>query len=196
MSNEPEALVRRAKAGDADAAGELLRQHLPGLRAFVRLRHGALLRARESSSDLVQSICREALGDLGDLRGDDERSFKRWLYACALHKLAGRREYHRAERRDADREVALQPDGDASYAELLAAYAPVSTPSQDAAAREQVERIEAAFDRLPENYREVLIELRLRGLSTRELAAKLGKTEEAVRHLLFRARARLAMLLD
>ena len=50
---------------DLDSDGELdelLLQFLPGLRAFVRLRTGPMIRARESSRDLVQPA--DALDDL------------------------------------------------------------------------------------------------------------------------------------
>ena len=39
----------------------LLEEHLPRLRAFIRLRTNQAIRARESCSDLVQSVCREVL---------------------------------------------------------------------------------------------------------------------------------------
>ena len=60
-----EQTVESASGGDAAAIGQLLEQHLPRLRAFVRLRMGAQLRARESASDIVQSTCREILENMG-----------------------------------------------------------------------------------------------------------------------------------
>ena len=62
----------RASRGDAAAIEQLIQEHLPGLRAFVRLNAGATLRAREAQSDLVQSVCREVLeGREGfEYRGD------------------------------------------------------------------------------------------------------------------------------
>ena len=50
-------LVQKASRGDARAIDSLLEQHLPRLRAFVRLRMGPEFRAKESASDLVQSSC-------------------------------------------------------------------------------------------------------------------------------------------
>ena len=63
-------------------------------------------------------------------------------------------------------------------------------------AREELERIESAFDRLPEEYREVITLARIAGLSRAEIAERMGRREGAVRTLLSRALARLAELLD
>ncbi|MFO0983416.1 MAG: hypothetical protein U1E76_17065 [Planctomycetota bacterium] len=105
---------------------ELLVRHLPGLRAFVRLRAGKVIRARESSCDLVQSVCREILQRAGQFQHGDEAGFRQWLYTTALRKIANRAEYYRAARRDAAREIGPQSDD-----ELAACYQHVATPSQE-----------------------------------------------------------------
>ena len=51
-------LIARAAQSDRAALEALLVQHLPGVEAYLRLRMGPLLRAKESASDLVQSLCR------------------------------------------------------------------------------------------------------------------------------------------
>ena len=52
--------------------------------------------------------------------------------------------------------------------------------------------MEAALDRIREDYREIILLARVTGLSHREIAEKLGKSEGAVRMLLHRALGRLA----
>lgn len=191
IPDETAALVAAARRGDEAARAELLRRNLPALRAFLRLRLDPELRLRESCSDLVQSTCREVLGGLDDLDYRGEAPFRAWLFTVARNKLQERRRFHLAERRRHDRELAAQ-DVDA----LALAYSRFATASQDARARELVERLEAAFDRLPEDQREVLTMTRLAGLSTREVAAHIGRSEDATRALLGRALARLAGLID
>lgn len=192
MSDTFSEVVERARRGDAGATEALLRENLPGLRAFIRLRSDRLLRARESVSDLVQSVCREILNDLAGFPVATEQAFRHWLYTSALRKILDRRKYWEAERRDIRRETRLEP---AAEQELLASYGTFCSPSRHAAMREEVERIEAAFERLPEEYREVITLARIVGLSHREIAERMGRNEEAVRKLLSRARARLARLL-
>lgn len=190
-TNAPGDLLGRARRGDEPAVRTLLERYLPGLRAFVRLNSGKLLRDRESCSDLVQSACREVLQNADKFVSGGEAGFKRWLYRTVLRKIAHRHEYWRAERRDVAREVAAIAD-DTTDANLLACYRAFYTPSQQAIAREELERVEAAFDRLPERHRDVIVMAKLLGLSRAEIAAELGRTELAVRTLLSRALAQLA----
>ncbi|MFM7280537.1 MAG: hypothetical protein ACKO32_02025, partial [Planctomycetia bacterium] len=46
---------------DQDQVARLLETNLDGLRAFLRVRAGAALRAKLGHSDLVQTVCREVL---------------------------------------------------------------------------------------------------------------------------------------
>jgi hypothetical protein len=92
--------------GDAAALDALLRRHLPDLMVFVRAKSGPRLRAQESCSDLVQTVCREALQSVEHYEWRGEGSFRRWLFTLAMNKLRNRADYHAAERRDAARVVA------------------------------------------------------------------------------------------
>ncbi len=193
MTDETETLVRDASQGTVGAVDELLARYLPGLRAYVRRRAGRLIHARESSSDVVQSVCREVLERLADQRFEyrGEEAFRRWLYQAAVLKMRDRRRFWLAERRDAGREVS-PPDG--SGAPGPAVFRASGTPSQEAGRREDVERVRAALRELPPNYRRVIELAQLEGRPHREVAAELGITEAHSRVLLSRALARLARL--
>ena len=82
------ALVAAAARQDRAAIEQLLVRHLPGLEAFVRLRMGPVLRGVATAPDLVQSVCREVLGDLGDFEFRGEAPFRAWLYVCAENNRA------------------------------------------------------------------------------------------------------------
>ena len=75
-------------SGDRRAVQQLLERHLPSLRAYVRLRAGAVIPRHESGSDLVQSVCRDVLENLDRFRYPGEAAFRAWLYATALRKIA------------------------------------------------------------------------------------------------------------
>jgi RNA polymerase sigma-70 factor (ECF subfamily) len=193
MASETE-LLRRLAGGDESALEELLDEHLPGLRGFVRLHVGAELRAREETTDLVQSVCREILLHRERFRYPGENGFKRWLYATALRKIRNRADYWRAEKRAGEHEVHL--DASDGEGQLLACYRAFRTPSAEIAGREEIARIEATFDRLSSDHREVITLSKIAGLPRAEVAAQMGRSEDAVSMLLYRALGRLAELLD
>lgn len=177
-------LVAAVHRGDAAALDALLRRHLPDLMVFVRAKSGPRLRAQESCSDLVQTVCREALQSVEQYEWRGEGSFRRWLFTLAMNKLRNRADYHAAERRDAARVVA--------GSDAVAATPGGFGPSQHAIAGEANAKFEAALDRLDEDQREVILMARVIGMSHAEIAAELGIAEGAVRTRLSRALARLA----
>lgn len=52
-------------------------------------------------------------------------------------------------------------------------------------------RLEAAMARLPEDLREVIVLRKCEGYTSKEVAARIGKSDDAVRKLYSRAMARL-----
>jgi len=198
-------LVQRLRDGDASALDELLAQHLPGLRAYIRLRCGPALRARESASDIAQSACRDVLENLDRFQWNGEAGFRAWLYTTALRKIADRAEYWGAQRRDAKRDVSLEllagggskgGSHGSGQAPLAAIYGSVASPSQNAAGREALDRLEAAFDTLDEDQREVIVLARIAGLSHAEIGERLQCTAANARLKLFRALSALSEALD
>lgn len=186
-----EQLVGLARQHDRSAVEQLLVRQLPGLEAFVRLRMGPGLRAVSSAPDLVQSVCREVLEDLGGFEFRGEAPFKHWLYVRAENKLREKHRYHKAEKRDVGKQREL-PEATTAFA----AYQTLCTPSRDAEVRESMARVEAAFDLLPEDYREAITLHKLCGLSHAEIAERMQRSEGAVRNLVYRGISRLALLVD
>jgi RNA polymerase sigma factor (sigma-70 family) len=190
---EPEfaELLRRAQAGDQKALGDLVSGHLPSLHALVRLNAGPLLRAYESHSDLVQTCCGRLIRDIAAFRGGDSRSFRAWLIQLVIHKLNDRRKYLRAQRRAPAAQA--MPLSDHQQALLSKSYCAFSSPSQAAMLQETRERLEAAFDELNEEQQEVLSLFVYAGLGHDEIGLRTGRSAQASRALLARARARLAL---
>lgn len=194
MDTEPEKnsfdLVHRAQLGDPAALESLIERHLPSLRAFVRAKSGPALRRQESSSDLVQTVCREALQSLGKYQWQGEGSFRRWLFTLAVHKLRGKVKYYGAERRAPDREERPADE------QIARVYQSICSPSQHAIANEVVHSVEAALDQLDAGQREVFLMSKVMGMSHRDIAAELGKNEDAVRSQLSRALTRLSAVMQ
>lgn len=192
-------LVTAASRGDGRALDELVARHLPALRAYVRLRCGPELRARESASDIVQSACRDVLAGLSRFEWQGEAAFRDYLYTAARNKIADRGAHWATLKRDARREVRPQaPWGGAGSpsSALSEVYATLASPSEQAAGRESLERIERAFDRLDERDREIIVLARLVGLPHEDLARRFECSVNAARQRLFRALGNLSLALD
>jgi len=188
---DTQALVAAAQHRESGAVEQLLVRHLPGLEAFVRLRMGAALRSLMSAPDLVQSVCREVLEDLGDFEFRGEAPFRHWLFVRAENKLREKHRYHRAEKRDHQK---LEPMTDVGRAASV--YQTLCTPTRELALQESMRAVETAFDQLPDDYREAITLHKLCGLSHAEIAQRMGKSEGAVRNLVYRGISRLALLVD
>lgn len=176
-----------ARSGDQVAIEELVQRHLPRLHAYVRLRMGRQLAAREQSLDLVQSVCRELISHGDEFEYRDEQQFLGWLFTTALRKVQEKQRYHGRQARQAEREVELDA------ASLEAAH--WLSPSREAMGRERLQRVAAALSALPEDQREVIGLARIAGLPHREIAARLQRSEAATRQLLGRALAKLGDLI-
>lgn len=198
VSTEPDPqasrhLVTRVQQGDRAAIDALLSHHLPRLQAWLRVRIGTGLGPRESTSDVVQSACREVLEHMDRFTYEGEAGFRCWLFKTAERKLIDKHRFHRAARRDAGRE-ALEA-GDRSDAGLDEVMGSLATPSQEAMAREQELRIASAVDRLSQEDRELYALFHVAGLGNAEIASELGKSEVAIRKAKSRVLARLSSLL-
>lgn len=193
-TQDPEGLLARSQAGDPVALDTLLARHLPGVRAFARLRMSPLLRAHESGSDIVQSACRELLAKRDGFVYQGEEAFRGWLYTAVLHKLRSKERDLRAQKRDPRRvEQGFGSDGESR---LLACYSQVLSPTRQLVSEERIRLLEAAFDDLPEPYREVITLSRIARLSRAQVAERMQRTEDSVRNLLSRALVALAEALD
>jgi RNA polymerase sigma-70 factor (ECF subfamily) len=182
MGND-EHLFERAAGGDTASLDELLARYLPQLHAYVHSRMGEALRGRESSMDVVQSVCRDLLANRAAFDFHGEERFRAWLFTAALNKIRAKHRFHHSERRDVDREVA--PASDAVLASSFL------TPSRDAVAAESAKALQEALATLPEEYREIITLARVVGLPHRVIGEVTGRSEEAARQLLGRAMVRL-----
>ncbi len=197
MHGIEEDLLARAAGRDRSAQDRLIRRFMAPLHAYVRLRMGPFLRARESVRDIVQNACIEAMERLPSWPCRDVDDFRRGLFRVAEQRIVDRVRYHRSERRSTERERSATDGDDELTEQMAAAYRDsLLTPSRQASAREEIERIEAAFARLPEDYRRVILLSRFSGLPPAEIAEQMGRSHHAIWNLTSRALARLSVLLD
>jgi RNA polymerase sigma-70 factor (ECF subfamily) len=179
MSNSFAEFLTRLQGKDANAAQELFARFANQLIALARRHIGDGLRHKVDPEDVVQSAYKSFFVRYGDGNLDVVNWNSLWglLTLITMRKCAERAAYHRAERRDAAREVSL-PRGDdgTSWMDPLGRE---PTPLEAAVLNETVEQLLADLD---EEERPIL-ELSLQGHSTREISEKLGRAERTVRLL-------------
>ena len=180
-------------ADDTGQVARLLPKFWARLHAFIRLRASPQLLARESSRDLAQTVCGEAMKSNGRARFESEAHFARWLCTIAIHKLVTRKRQLTSQKRcPAPGKELSAPE----EVELAEAYGAFLSPLESAARRECVERLERAMAELPGDYLEVVTLAQIMQLPRREVGEIMGRSEVAVRQLLARALAQLGARLS
>jgi RNA polymerase sigma-70 factor (ECF subfamily) len=174
-----------AQAGSREARERLVRAWQFFLRLVARRAMGDDLKARCGESDLVQMTLLDAQRGLDRFRGDGGR-LRPWLRRILRNNLCNLR---RSLRPVALREVPLGRDPDGSSAGGLAAREP--TPSHLLAQNECLDALRGAIDRLPEDYRTVILLRHQQRLPFEEVAGRMGRSADATRRLWLRAVQRL-----
>jgi RNA polymerase sigma-70 factor (ECF subfamily) len=179
-------LIRKAQQADRDAQEALFRRAYPDILQAARFRLGPELRARMDTMDLAQTAYSEALRDLPKYRYEGKGSFVRWLSAILENKIRNRLDFFRAQRRDLRREVPLDREAGVP--------APAESPTRNLIRGEDRARLEAAMDRLPPDYREVIVCRYYLRMPWSEVGVELRRSEEAAQMLLQRALLKLRAL--
>ncbi len=175
-------LVRRARVSDNGAWQDLFHRERP--RVVAVLAH--YLRGRPNLGDLIDDLCQEvyltAFRRLGSFDGAGPGAFGRWLSGIARNKA---REHHAGTEHapDLDRTSDASPD---------AVEAMLTTPSSRAARKELNGALLGAIDRLSTDHRRVIVLRYFELLTSQEISEELGRSEGAVRVLLFRAMVALS----
>lgn len=194
--NELAALIARARQRDEQALAELLQAHAQRLLESIRSELGVRLRQRLESQDVMQQVYLDALQDIDRFVDQGHDSFFAWLRRIALNRIcdADRKAFQTAKRGAEIRAADLRPD--TSMAPLLEALAgSLTSPSRAVDVAEQERRLRQALEQLGEDQGRA-IELRyLHQLNVAETAAKMDRSERAVRSLCVRGLIRLRELL-
>jgi RNA polymerase sigma-70 factor (ECF subfamily) len=179
------ALIARIRAGDAEAAAEVVRRYEPEIRRAIRLRlTDPGLRRVFDSMDICQSVLanffiRAAAGQF-DL--EEPEQLLHLLVVMAQNKLRDQVSYHRAARRDQRR---VEPGGDLP---LQGVRESTPSPSQAVAARELLEAVRAALTEQEGS----LFDQRALGRDWNSIAAERGERPDTLRKRLDAALNRVA----
>jgi RNA polymerase sigma-70 factor (ECF subfamily) len=188
-----EELLAQARSGQEGALGRLLERYRGYLTLLARVQIGRRLQGKADHDDLVQEVFLEASRHFVGFRGVSEPELTAWLRQILATSFAHLvRRYVGTQARDVQLERALEDDlGQSSRAIGMVLAAEQSTPSQRASRREQAVLLADALERLPPDYREVIVLRHLEGLTFPEVAARMGRTLDSVEKLWARGLARL-----
>jgi RNA polymerase sigma factor (sigma-70 family) len=175
------ALLERVHQGDESALGRLVQGYEPEVRLIARLRLGPGLRCYLDSMDLVQSVHRSLLRGLRQHKFDISTPAKLLALAATVVRRKIARHWRHLRHEQAHRAAHINPD------EIEQALSREASPSETAALHDQLSYL---LDGLKEKDRR-LIELRLEGYSTVEVAHQLGVDTDSLRVRLARLRKRL-----
>jgi RNA polymerase sigma-70 factor (subfamily 1) len=193
MSDSPALDVFRH---DAAALAAFLEERRPALVAFIEGRLGATLRGKLDPQDIAQDVAIKALRELSQTELGERDPFG-WLCHLAEQCVIDAHRHFAASKRSAGRErPGNVPAGEGSQDLIALLAASMTTPTQAVVRDERETRLRTAIASLPEEHREVLRLRYVEGLSTKDVAARLNKTDVATRVLLTRLVHRLQELLE
>jgi RNA polymerase sigma-70 factor, ECF subfamily len=178
-------LVRDAIAGQREAMDALYARAAPRVLAYVRMRMGPSLRSRLDSRDILQATLMKSFQRFGEFRGSGAPALMAWLNRIAEREILDRADYHQRARRSSLREEPLSGD------DVLEAR--VTSVLSRLIRDERAEKLEAAMDDLSDAHREIILLRKFQELPFRDIAARLGKSEDACRMLLARALTALTL---
>ena len=164
-----DSLIERAKSGDTAAMEQLLANVAPSIQRFgIRM-----CQNDDDAEDVLQDALLTIANHLAEFEG--RSSFSSWAFTLARSACS-------RKRRGLKNQPHLSLDDTSESREISA------SPEQQVADREMARALNAALDRLPEDYREIIILRDVEDLTAPETAEALGISVEAVKSRLHRAR--------
>ncbi len=207
MADGPVELLARARAGEADALGELCALYRNYLRMVVRTGLGAKLRERLELSDVVQEALVEVVRQFPQFTGQNEAALVGWLRRLVGQKLADLGRYHSRIKRTGDA-AALPLDapwegggGGENQGErggrLLDMLALSQTsPSEVASRRELIVLLADALAALSDGEADVLWLYHAENLSFEAIGDRMGTSRKTARGMWARGLKRLKRSLE
>ena len=184
-------LIDRFRRGDRDAFTPLFEKYRRRLAVMIHYKLQPNTRRIEDVEDIVQETFCAAFEDLHAFEYRSPGSFLNWLSRIADHVIVdSARKRNRLKRRAEWTRFGsdTHPDGPNPLDSR--------SPSRVLIEQEQLKTLINTLNSLPEHYRQVILLAKIEGLSTKEMAERMGKPRETVALLLHRAIQRLRTLQD
>ena len=181
--NSVEAFVNSLRQGDPAAAQQVFDQYVDKMVAMARKRISQRLASRIDAEDVVQSVFRTFFHRTkeGEFEFHDPEDICKTLAKITMHKVFRQVAHHQAAKRDAGRELGSGDEGQDLVVNL------VSREPSPEETTELLDHMEHFLAQLKPQEREIL-ELRMQGFSTVDIAKRLGILDRKIRRLMERLR--------
>jgi RNA polymerase sigma-70 factor (ECF subfamily) len=176
-------LFEHARGGAPDDVNAFYERCARKLLPLIRLRLGRTLRREMESRDILQTVLCKSFQRLKQV--DDPAAVMSWLAKIAENEIRDQADFHQRQRRDAAQRAPLDDAAEVP--------APVRQALSQAILSEQGQRLEAALDAMTDAERELIVLRKFEELTFPEMAARLGKSEDACRMAFSRAMAALTI---
>jgi RNA polymerase sigma factor (sigma-70 family) len=175
-------LIKRFRSGDRDAFTTLFEKYQRRLAVLIHYKLRPEKRHAEDVEEILQETFCAAFKDLRSFQYRSPGSFLKWLSRIADHIIidTARRQNRQKRRVDLTR---FRSDTHPQGLEPMDSR----SPSRILEEREKLAALLDKFNALPEQYRRIIMMAKIEGLSTTEMAQRLGQPREAVALLLHRA---------
>ena len=183
-------LIQRYKNGDAEAFAALFEKYRRRLAVLIHYKLGEHQRRLVDVDDLLQETFFAASRDLDRFEYRSPGSLLRWLSRIADHVIVDAVRFESRKKRDGGEAVSFRSESNPGGAEPV----DTKTPSRLLAEKQAVEALLDRLNRLPEEYRQAIVLAKIEGLTTQELAERLGKSRQNAALLLHRALRRFREL--
>lgn len=181
-------LCERASAGDLDAAEQLLWLHHGRLLGIARRKIGVDWQGKLDPEDLLQEAYIDVLRTIVGFEARDGESFYRWAARIVDHKFIDQVRHYRRKKRDVAREASVGRGTAEGRETLLSQIMPNTvTASQIMRREDATAAMMSCIAKLPDEHREIVTRHFLNQEPFADIAADLGKTEDAVRRMGSRA---------
>lgn len=182
-------LITRVKAGDQEAFTRLFDKYRRRLAVLLHYKMSDELRIVMEVDDLLQDTFLRAFRDIQQFTYRSPGSFLRWLASIADHVVIDAARTQGRLRRDGIM-LAFRSASNPAGPEPRDSR----TPSRLMAERQALDGMLARLNALSSEYRQVILWAKMEGLSTMEMAERLGRSREATALLLHRALKRFRAL--
>jgi RNA polymerase sigma-70 factor (ECF subfamily) len=183
-------LLERLRAGDGDAFRLLFEKYRRRLAVLIHYKLRADLRGQVEVDDLLQEVFLIASREMDKFSYRSPGSFMAWLARIADHVVIDAARFQGRQKRHAAEMLRFRSVSNPGGPEPVDSR----TPSRLLREREGYDSLLGRLNQLPEDYRQVILLAKVEGLSTKEMAERLGRSPEAVAVLLHRAIQRFRQL--